>query len=182
MGGTTRLWQRTWLHGEFTQALAHGNKIIANQDYVFEIVQGVAGRISLGGGYRFLNFQGAEVQTLTGLLDWSPGPHVHLYFRYAPTRTRFKQPAESAWNHGGWAQVVWETGRFLRPYALFAVNNEAISSLSSEQLGRFTAQTYGGGTEIHLNPGQGLRVGSYFQNRTQDHWAHFFAVSYFFGF
>lgn len=166
LGATYRFFSSTYVRGEFSWAPA-GDTVIANQDYTLEVTQGLHPRFSLGGSYRFLNFDAAEVQVLTALANWDLHPKLHLLFRYSPARTSFDTASGSVWNHGGWTRLVWDANRHLSPYLLFAVGSENFAGLSAEQLGRFAAQTYGIGTEVRLTPRLGLRVGYYFQNRSQ---------------
>ncbi len=181
LGVTYRFWRRTWVRSEFSWAPA-GDTVIANQDYILEVTQGVHPRVAVGGGYRFLNFRDAEVQVLTAQLNLDLRADLHLNLRYTPARTRFQLPARSVWNHGGGTRLVWDVNRTFSPYVSFGVGTENFAGVSADQLGRFAAQTYAGGAVIHLTPAQGLRLGYYFQNRTQDRREQGFGISYFFSF
>ncbi len=54
--------------------------------------------------------------------------------------------------------------------------------MSTEQLGRFSAQTYGAGTEVRFHSAQGYCVGYYFQNRTHERREHGVSAAYLFSF
>lgn len=177
-GVTYRFGSDTYVRGEFSWAPA-GDKVIANQDYTLEVTQGLHPRFSAGGGYRFLDFDTADVHVLTALANWDLRPDLHFFFRYTPARTTFDSPSRSVWNHNGWARLVWDANRTFSPYVLFAVGSENFAGLSAEQLGRFGAQTYGAGTEVRVTPRQGFRAGYYFQNRTRGRREQGFGVSYF---
>ncbi|MFQ5817678.1 MAG: tetratricopeptide repeat protein [Terriglobia bacterium] len=181
VGATYRFWERTWVRGEFSWAPS-GDTVVANQDYTLEVTQGLRPGLAAGGGYRFLKFRSANVQALTALLNWDLRSTLHLYVRYIPARTRSDLSARSVWNHGGWTRLVWDTHRSFSPYVLFAVGAEDFTGISAEQLGRFAAQTYGVGAEVRLMPGQGLQLGYYFQNRSQEQHEQGFRLSYFLGF
>jgi len=178
LGGTYRLFERTWARGEVSLA-PPGDTVIANQDYQVELTQGLHPRFTVGGGYRFLNFRAADVHALTALVNWDPHPKLHLYVRYIPARTTFETPAASVWNQNGWTRLVWDAHPKVSPYFLFAVGSEDFAGISAEQLGRFAAQTYGTGAEVRLTPRHGFRAGYYYQNRTLGRREQGFGVSYF---
>ncbi|MCH8267896.1 MAG: hypothetical protein IH846_10290 [Acidobacteria bacterium] len=135
-----------------------------------------------GGGYRLLNFQDAQVQIFTALLNWQLPSGLHFYFRYTPNRTRFHLTARGAWNQGGRTRLVWDASRVFSPYISFGLGAESFTGVSTEQLGRFSAQTYGAGTEVRFHSAQGFRVGYYFQNRTRGRREQGVSASYLFSF
>ncbi len=180
-GATYRLGQRTWLRGEISGAPPN-DTVIANSDFTAELVQGLPGRIALGGSYRFLDFETADVQVLTVIVNWDPNPNFHLYLRYNPARTEFRQTNQSIWNQNGWVRLVWDAHRNLSPYALFSVGAESFEGFSTDRLGSFSAQTYGGGAEVRFADSHGIRLGYYLQNRTQGRRQQGFNLSYFLDF
>ena len=177
-GMTYRVLDRTWFRGEIGWAPS-GDTVIANQDYTGELTQGLGPRVAVGVGYRFLNFRDAEVQVLSGLIDYHPRDDLHLYIRYTPARTRFDLLDTAVWNQGGWIRLVWDANRRVSPYVYFAVGAENFAGLSAEKLGRFAGQTYGGGAEIRLTRRQGFRLAYYYQNRTQARHEQGLGASYF---
>ncbi len=181
LGTAVRLFRRTYVRAEASLAPT-GDTVIANQDYTVELTQGLHPQVSVGGGYRFLNFRQADVHVLTALLDWHPRTDLHLFARYTPARTTFDASGLSVWNHGGWARLVWDANRTVSPYVLFAVGSESFTGLTADQLGRFAAQTYGAGAEVRLTPVQGFRLGYFFQNRTRGNRQQGFDLSYFYRF
>lgn len=179
IGGLTyRVLDRTWIRGEIGWAPS-GDRVIANQDYTGEVMQGLGPKAAVGVGYRFLNFRDAEVQVITGLFDCHPRDNLHVYVRYTPARTRFGLLDQAVWNQGGWVRLVWDANQRLSPYVYFAVGAENFAGLSAEKLGRFAGQTYGGGAEIRLPRHQGMRLGYYYQNRTQARREQGLGASYF---
>jgi len=179
IGGLTyRVLDRTWIRGEIAWAPS-GDTVIANQDYTGEVTQGLGPKVAVGVGYRFLNFHDAEVQVIAGQFDCHPRDNLHLYVRYTPARTRFGLLDQAVWNQGGWVRLVWDANQRLSPYVYFAVGAENFAGLSAEKLGRFAGQTYGGGAEIRLPRHQGIRLGYYYQNRTQARHEQGLGASYF---
>ncbi|MFQ5818104.1 MAG: tetratricopeptide repeat protein [Terriglobia bacterium] len=179
VGATYRFGEATYLRGEFGWAAA-GDRVIPNQDYMVELTQGLGGSVAVGGGYRLLNFHDAEAQVLTARFSRDFRSDLHLEVHYTPARTRFAATASRVWNHGGWTRLVWEANRRVSPYVLYAVGAENFAT--ADRLGRFSAQTYGVGAEVHITPSQGLRLSYHFQNRTQGSREQGFGISYFFGF
>lgn len=175
-GLTRRLREHTYVRGEasFAPAVA----VLARQDYEVEVTQVVRSRYGVGLAYRFLDFRAANVHVLTPLANIELRPDVHLYVRYAPARIRFSSSAQAVWNHSGWVRLVWDIDRTWSPYVVFAVGSESFSGLSAEQLGRFAAQTYGAGTTVHINERHGVRVGYFYQNRSQGRREHNLALAY----
>ncbi|MBI4461772.1 MAG: YaiO family outer membrane beta-barrel protein, partial [Acidobacteria bacterium] len=165
LGLTRRLRERTYVRGEV--GFAPRGQVLANQDYEVELTQSLHPAFALGVGYRFLNFRAANVHVVTSLMNWDVRPNLHLAVRYVPARTHFDFPTQKVWNHSGWARLAWDINRTWSPYISFGVGSENFSGLSAEQLGRFAAQTYGGGLTVHVRPRQGFRVGYFFQNRTE---------------
>ena len=181
VGGTYRFGDQTWIRGEFSAAPSN-DTVIANADYTLELTQGLTGGVALGGGYRYLDFDAARVTVLTALGDWDVSDNLHLYVRYKPSRTEFRQTPVTAWNHNGWLRLVWDADRHFSPFVFYGVGAESFESFSADQLGRFAAQIYGGGTEIRFGASQGIRAGYYYQNRTQGHREQTVYISYYFGF
>jgi len=182
LGATYRFFHRTYIRGELTLA-PRSQTVVPNQDYTMEMTQGLPHGIAVGGALRYLNFSIAHVQIPTGIVNWDAKPNLHLYLRYTPSVTSFKGPSSRVWNQGGWTKLVWDTNRIFSPYILFATGAESFeAAVSAEQLGRFSAHTYGGGAEIRVSPRQGLHVGYFFQRRTQGHQEQSFGASYYFSF
>ena len=157
-GSTYRILGRTWLRGEFAWAPS-SNTVIANQDYTVELTQGLRSGVAAGVEYRFLRFQSADNQVIGAFLNIDPHSNLHLYLRYTPAFTRFHLPPAGVWNQGGLGRLVWDAHGSFSPFFFFAVGAENFSALAAEKLGRFAAQTYGGGMELRLKRKQGL---SYF--------------------
>lgn len=178
LGGTYRFFSRTWVRAQVSLAPS-GDTVVANQDYTLEVTQGLRPPISVGAGYRFLDFQAADVHVVTALVNWDPRPDLHLFVRYTPARTTFTGGGGSVWNQNGWARLVWDVNRTFSPYLLFAVGSESFTGLSADELGRFAAQTWGAGVEVRVTKLQGFSVGYYRQNRTRDNRQQGFSLSYF---
>lgn len=176
LGWTHRFFERTYVSGEVI--LAPTGTVVPNQEYRGEFTQGLHPTFYVGLGYRFMNFRVADVHLLTPLVNWDLHPKLHLFLRYTPARTTFEFPRRSVWNHGGWVRLNWDATRTFSPYFVFAVGSESFTGLSAEQLGQFAAQTYGVGTMIHFNARQGLRLGYFFQNRTQGHREHSLSLAF----
>ena len=182
LGATYRVLHRTYLRGEVTVA-PRSQKVVPSQAYTAELTQGIPHGIAVGGALRYMSFSFANVLVPTGLIDWDVRPNLHVYLRYTPAGTFFKGVPGRAWNQGGWIKPVWDANRTFSPYILFAIGAESFeSAVSSEQLGKFTAHTYGGGTEIRLSARQGLRLGYFYQRRTQGRQEQSFGASYYFSF
>ncbi len=180
-GFTYRAGQRTWLRGEVSWAPPN-DTVIANRDFTAEVIQGFPGRVGFGGSYRFLDFETADVQLLTVIGNWDAKSNLHFYLRYIPARTKFSQSGQSVWSHSGWARLVWDANNTFSPFLLYAVGTESFESLSADRLGRFSAQTYGGGGEIRFAAGQGIRLAYYFQDRTSGSRQQGLSLSYFIDF
>ena len=145
------------------------------------IPQGFHPKVS-GGGYRLLNFQDAQVQAFTARLNWQLPSGLHFYFRYTPNRTRFHLPARSAWNQGSRARLVRQRQPGFQSLCIVWCGSRELHRVSTEQLGRFSAQTYGAGTEVQFHSAQGFRVGYYFQNRTRGRREQGVSAAYLFSF
>lgn len=180
-GVTYRAGRRTWLRGEISGAPPN-DTVIANWDFTAEVIQGLPGGVGLGGSYRFLDFETADVQLLTVIGNWDAKSNLHLYLRYIPARTEFRQSGQSEWSHSGWARLVWDANNTFSPFLVYAVGTESFESLSADRLGRFSAQTYGGGGEIRFAAGQGIRLAYSFQDRTSGSRQQGLSLSYFIDF
>ncbi len=182
LGATYRVLHRTYLRGEMTVG-PRSQAVVPNQDYTVELTQGLPHGVAIGGAFRYMNFATADVQVPTGILDWDVKPTLHLVLRYTPAGTFFRGVPGRAWNQGGWVRSVWDANRRFSPYLLFATGAESFEgAVSSEQLGRFIAHTYGAGMEIHLSLKQGLRLGYFYQKRTSGRKEQSVGASYYFSF
>lgn len=177
LGLTRRVGQGNYLRGE--ASFAPSGQVLANQDYEVELTRVLRAGVSSGLGYRYLRFRVANVHVLAPLFNWDLHPNLHLTLRYTPARTRFDSPPTSVWNHSGWARLTWDLNPTWSPYLTFAVGSENFSGVSSEQLGRFAAQTYGGGATLQWSARRGLRFGYFFQNRTDRRRQHSLGLSVF---
>ena len=179
LGGTYRALRRSYIRGEVSVS-PRGEFVEPNQDYTFEVTQGLSHGVAGGAAIRYLNFRNANVVIPAGIVEWDAREKLHIYLRYAPAGTAFNKFQGRVWNQGAWAKGVWDLNRRFSPYALFATGAESFEpALSYEQLGRFTAHTYGGGTEIRLSSKGGFRLGYFYQKRTGSHRENWLGVSYY---
>ncbi|MBI2815564.1 MAG: tetratricopeptide repeat protein [Acidobacteria bacterium] len=179
VGSAYRLGGRTWLRAETSQA-PRSNTVISNQAYTAEITRGVFAGVALGTGYSYLLFRDAKVKVWSVLLNWDPRSDLHFHVRYLPNHTGFDAVRQSVWNHSGAARLVWDAHRRFSPYLLTAFGNESFSGLSTDKLGRFSAQIYGGGAELRYSAGKGFRAGYHIERRTQQRRQHVFEFSHYF--
>ncbi len=113
---------------------------------------------------RWLWFDAAQVLTLT--------PNVLFYFpkewtwSLAVTSARSRFPGAGAeWRPSGVTRLAFPLARRLTGNLFFAVGTENYAL--TDQIGRFSAQTYGGGVKVPLPRRQELSGYFAYQNRTQ---------------
>lgn len=180
-GSVYHIGDSTWLRAEVSQA-PRSNTVISNQAYTAEVTRRILPGVAIGTGYSLLLFRDAKVNVWTAVFNFDPRPDLHVYIRYLPNRTRFDSARQSVWNHSSSARLVWDAHRKFSPYLLTAFGNESFSGLSTDKLGRLSAQIYGGGAELRFKAGKGFRVGYHIERRTQQRRQHVFEFSHYFEF
>jgi tetratricopeptide (TPR) repeat protein len=185
MGSTTARWAR-W--GALTAggAAARDNGIVPKSEALFEYDRGwrVSERrfvrgVELAYGQHWYWYRAARILTLNGAAtvylprewSWSLG--------LTAARSRFSgTPAE--WRPSGATRlsfpVVKRGQRRLSGNVFFAVGTENFARL--DQVGRFSAHTYGGGFKFQFTAKQDLTAYAAYQKRTQNRTQTSFGISY----
>lgn len=113
---------------------------------------------------RWLWFETAQILTLTpSLLVYWRAPWTG-FLSVTAAHSRFPG-AGAEWRPAGSSRLTFPLARRLTGSLSFAVGTENYAEL--EQIGHFSARTYGGGLKIELTPAQDLSGTVAYQNRAQ---------------
>ena len=115
------------------------------------------------------------------VLVFSPGAILYLpkdwtwLFRASAARNRFAGSAVE-WRPSGWTRLSFPLSRNVSGHLLFASGTENFGV--ADQIGRFSARTWGSGLKFRLAPGQEITTYGHFQSRSQGRSQTSFGVSY----
>lgn len=162
-------------------AVANQQDVISRYDQSFAYGRGFALRAAFIRGLevsaeeRSLWFTSSQVTLVGGSLilylprdwQWSLGTYG--------VRSRFES-AGSAWSPSGTTRLSFPITRRVGGHVSFALGSEDYSNI--DQIGRFSAHTYGGGVRVHLTSSQEVSLNGAWQNRTQNRTQTSMGVSY----
>lgn len=163
----------------------HGG-VVAKGETFFEYGRGV--RFSQRGFLRGMEatyrqqwywFRDARTLALTpGALFYLPRDWMWSV-QVTAARSRFSgTPAE--WRPSGVTRLTFPSQRNVRPFVFFAVGTENFAQL--DQVGRFSARTWGGGARWQINPRNDISGYALYQDRSQGRTQKSFGMSYGFRF
>ncbi len=160
--------------------------VVAKGEMFFEYGRGI--RFGSGGFVRgmevtyrqqWLWFRDARILALTpGALFYLPRDWMWS-IQVTAARSRFTAtPAE--WRPSGVTRLTFPEKRGVRPFVFFAVGTENFAQV--DQVGRFSARTWGGGARWQMNPRHGVSGYALYQDRSQGRTQTSFGMSYGFRF
>lgn len=166
----------------FGGAVARDQGVIPRSEAFFEYGHGF--RLSRTGGVRSLEtdfrshwfwYRDARVLTLTGAATLYLPQDWKLLVRVTPARSAFSGTGAD-WKTSGISKLILPVHRQITANLFFAVGTEDFAE--ADQIGRFSARTFGGGATYRFSARQDVSFYVLRQNRSQGRTQTSFGVSY----
>src|SRR5262245_16879424 len=152
-------------------AAAKDEGVIPRNEAFFELSQGFQSRsLGLVRGVELLYRQNWYWYQNARVLAFSPGAVLYLpkdwiwLFRFSAARNHLTG-SDIQWQPSGWTKLSFPLTRRVGSHLLFGTGTENYGYL--DQIGRFSARTWGSGLHFRLAPGQEVSTYGSFQSRSQ---------------
>jgi Tfp pilus assembly protein PilF len=146
--GAGFLWRTTSTTTFAVRALAGPDNVSLATGDVSADVMHYAGSFEVGGGLRWLSFDGVGVAAGSSVLGWDRGERWRFDGRYTFSRSRFDSTGETAGDHSVLVRGTWRGWRRVWVHAAYAYGIESFEQLTADRLASLGTRTVATGLRI----------------------------------